>query len=261
MPDLVTFDTDGHVALVGLNRPDKRNALSEAMVDALEAAVARASAEARAAVIYGHGKHFCAGLDLAEHAERSLNEGIDNSRRWHDVFEGIQRGAIPFFSALHGAVVGGGLELASVTHVRVADATTFYALPEGQRGLFVGGGGSVHIARLIGVARMTDMMLTGRVLDADEGVAAGIVQYVTSEGSALDKARALAARAAANAPISNYAIVNALPRIQDMSQEDGLFVESLMSAITSAAPEAQERLREFLEGRAERLEPKEGGGM
>jgi enoyl-CoA hydratase/carnithine racemase len=160
---------------------------------------------------------------------------------------------------LHGAVVGGGLEIAAATHVRVADETTFYALPEGQRGIFVGGGGSVRIARLIGAVRMTDMMLTARSLDAAEGYNAGISQYTTAAGGSLEKAKSLAAHAATNAPLANYAIINALPRIQDMSQEDGLFVESLMASIASAAPEAQSRLRDFLEGRAARLEPKRDG--
>ena len=83
---------------------------------------------------------------------------------WHRVFDRIEHGTLPVISVLKGAVVGGGLELASTTHIRVAETSTFYALPEGQHGLFVGGGGSVRIPRLIGAHRMTDMMLTGRVL-------------------------------------------------------------------------------------------------
>src|SRR5690606_5405732 len=138
-----------------------------------------------------------------------------------------------------------------------ADASTKFALPEGQRGIFVGGGGSVRIARLINHANMTDMMLTGRVLTAEEGHRIGLCQYLVGAGEALDKAKELARRAAGNAPLSNFAVINALPRIQDMGQDDGLFVESLMSSITTATPEARERLRAFLEGRAERLIPKD----
>ncbi len=261
MTDLITFDTDGDVAVIGLNRPEKRNALSEATVDELEAAVARAAAGCRAAVIFGHGKHFCAGLDLAEHAERSLHDGMHNSRRWHAVFDRIQRGSIPYFCALHGAVAGGGLELAAATHVRIADEGAFFALPEGQRGIFVGGGGSVRVARLTGAARMTDMMLTGRVLGTAVAELWGIVQYRTPAGESLDKAKSLAARAATNSSLTNFAIINALPRIQDMSHEDGLFVESLMAAITSASEDARDRLRDFLEGRAEPLKPDGNDGV
>src|SRR3546814_4783914 len=87
---------------------------------------------------------------------------------WHEAFRHIQFGRVPVIAVLHGAVIGGGLELAAATHVRIAEPSSFYALPEGQRGIFVGGGGSVRIPRLIGVARMMDMMLTGRVYDRSE---------------------------------------------------------------------------------------------
>ena len=250
---LVTYSLEGEVALIGLNRPEKRNAISDAVIEALAAAVARASKEAKAAVLHGAGEHFSAGLDIAEHADKSPIEGIHGSRRWHAVFDTIQRGAIPFVAALHGAVVGGGLELASSTHIRVADRTAFFALPEGQRGIFVGGSGSVRIARLMTLARMTDLMLTGRVLTAEEGERFNLVQYLVEPGFALDKAKALARVAAGNAPLSNYAIINALPRIQDMAQDDGLFVESIMASFTATSPEAAERLKAFIEKRAARL--------
>ena len=250
---LVTYELRGAVALIGLNRPEKRNAISDRVVEALGAAVTRATAEAKAAVIHGDGDHFCAGLDLGEHVEKSLIEAVKGSRRWHVIFDQILRGTIPFVSALKGAVVGGGFELAAATHIRVADEKAFFALPEGQRGIFVGGGGSVRIARLIGAARMGDMMLTGRVLSAAEMERWGGVSYVVPEGAALEKAIELAEKTATNAEMSNYAVLNALPRIQDMSSEDGLFLESVTSALTSSTPEATERLRAFLEKRAAKV--------
>lgn len=248
--NLVTYELRDVVAVIGLNRPDKRNAVSDRIIEALGEAVERANSEARAGVIYGEGPHFCAGLDLGEHVEKPLIESIANSRRWHAIFERIERGRIPFVSALKGAVVGGGFELAAATHLRVSEETAFFALPEGQRGIFVGGGGSVRIARLIGAARMGDMMLTGRVLRAAEMERWGGVSYLVPEGEALAKAVELARATAGNAELSNYAIINALPRVQDMSSGDGLFLESLMAALTSATPEAEERLRAFLEKRA-----------
>lgn len=254
MAELITYELDGDVALLGFNRPEKRNAISDAVIEALAVAVERASSEAKAAVLHGHGKHFCAGLDLAEHSERDLIGAVKNSRRWHQVFDGIQRGTIPFVAALHGAVVGGGLEIAAAAHVRVADGTARFALPEGQRGIFVGGGGSVRVARIIGAHRMADLMLTGRTVSAAEGERWGLVQYLTEPGGALEKAVALAARTAENAEMSNWAVLNALPRIRDMSSEDGLFTESLMATLTTTTPEAQERLRAFLEKRAKPLD-------
>ena len=89
-------------------------------------------------------------------------------------------------------MIGGGLELACAAHIRVAEPSAYFALPEGQRGIFVGGGGSVRLPRLIGVARMTDMMLTGRVYSATEGASYGFAQYLTEEGGALAKAMELA---------------------------------------------------------------------
>ena len=97
------------------------------------------------------------------------------------------------------------------------------------------------------------MMLTGRVLSAAEGGAGGLRAVSREPGDALGKAKELAARIATNAPLSNYAIINALPRIQDLSHDDGLFFELLMAAMTQTSPDAQERLRAFLEKRAERL--------
>jgi enoyl-CoA hydratase/carnithine racemase len=160
---------------------------------------------------------------------------------------------VPVIVVLHGAVVGGGLELASAAHLRVAEDSSFYGLPEGTRGIFVGGGGSVRITRLIGVARMTDMMLTGRVFDADEGQTFGISNYRVADGAGLAKALELATKIAGNAPLSNYAITQALPRIADLSASDGLFMEAMMASIAQGDEAAKLRVRAFLEGRAAKV--------
>ena len=233
-----------------LNRAAKRNALSDPLIQQLHTTFVNLPAGIRAAVISGEGTHFCAGLDLSELVERDSHSGVLHSRMWHAAFDAIQFGQVPVVAALHGAVVGGGLELAAACHIRVADKTAYYALPEGQRGIFVGGGGAARIPRLMGVARMTDLMMTGRVYDADEGLAVGLTQYVVIDGQALSKALALAERIAGNAPMSNFAVMHALPRIADQSQSEGLFTESLMAALAESTPEAQSRLRAFLEGRA-----------
>src|SRR6202022_2443840 len=152
-------------------------------------------------------------LDLTELTERDVVDGIAHSRMWHRVFDRIQFGRVPVVAVLHGAVIGGGLELAAAAHVRVAERSAFYALPEGQRGIFVGGGGAVRIPRLIGTSRMIDMMLTGRTYNAEEGLSAGFSQYVVDDGHGLAKAIELAERIATNTVLSNFAVVQALPRI------------------------------------------------
>ena len=256
----VNYELRGDIAVLRLNRPDKRNAMSDAMLADLDTAVARATGEARAGVIAGEGAAFCAGLDLAEQADKTVMQGIDGSRSWHRVFSRIQRGALPWVAALHGAVIGGGLELATNAHVRVAEEETYFAMPEGQRGIFVGGGGSVNITRLLGVARMTDMMLTGRVMSAAEAERIGVVTYLEPKGGAFDKALALASQIAKNAPLSNYVTINGLQRIHDSGYDEGLFFESMIAALTQSTPEAIERMRDFVEKRAALLDiPKQDG--
>ena len=244
---------DGAVTHIRLNRAHKRNAISDGLIALLHTTFINLPPATRAVVISGEGDHFCAGLDLAEVSERSVADGILHSRSWHAAFEAVQFGRVPVIAVLHGAVVGGGLELASATHIRVAETSAFYGLPEGQRGLFVGGGGSARVPRLIGVARMTDMMMTGRVLDAGEGQQLGISQYLVEPGQGLAKAFELARKVASNAPLSNFAVMHALPRIADLSQPDGLFVESLMAAIAQGDEAAKSRVRAFLEGRAAKV--------
>jgi enoyl-CoA hydratase/carnithine racemase len=155
---------------------------------------------------------------------------------------------VPVIAALHGAVVGGGLELATACHIRVADDSSFFALPEGSRGIFVGGGGSVRIPKLIGAHRVLDMMLTGRVYKADEGVAVGFAQYHVPAGQALAKAIELAERVAQNAPMTNYALLHGLPRIAEQPADHGFLTESMLAAIAQSAPEAKARVRAFLDG-------------
>ena len=251
--DLLRIEVADAVAHIRLNRPAKRNAVNDTLVAQMHSAFVSLPEAVKAVVLTGEGDHFCAGLDLSEVSERNVSEGMQHSRMWHACFDAIQFGPVPVVAVLHGAVVGGGLELASSTHIRVAEDSSFYGLPEGTRGIFVGGGGSVRISRLIGVARMTDMMLTGRVFDADEGQALAISNYRVADGAGLAKALELATKIADNAPLSNYAITQALPRIADLSASDGLFMESLISSIAQGDEAAKERVRAFLEKRANKV--------
>jgi enoyl-CoA hydratase/carnithine racemase len=235
--NIVTYELEGEIALVGLNRPDKRNCFNPDVMKALRAAIERAGEEAKCGIIFGHGDNFCAGLDLrwaAESWKTGRSERLPFQFNRNSYFEVMARGNIPFIAALHGATLGGGLETAAAAHIRVADETTFFGLPEGTRGIFIGGGGSVRVARLIGFARMQDMMLTGRVLKADEAERYGIVQYIVPKGQQLAKAKELALKICKNAPLSNFAITNSLPRLQDMNYDDGL-TSSAWSPNTPAA--------------------------
>ena len=251
--DLLQVSQAGKVLHMSLNRPAKRNAISDGLIAQIHTVFLNLPEDVRAVVVSGQGEHFCSGLDLSELVQRDIGAAILHSRGWHTAFEAIQYGKVPVVAALHGAVVGGGLELAASCHIRVADDSAYFGLPEGQRGIFVGGGGSVRIPRLMGTARMMDMMLTGRVYDADEGERAGLVQYRVPAGQQLAKAFALAEKIANNAPMTAFAVMHALPRIVEQSPAEGLFTESLMAAAASNTPEAQARLAAFLAGKAAKV--------
>ncbi len=245
--------TQSEVAIIRLARNAKRNALSDDLVLALRDVFENLPDGVRAAVLDGEGEHFCAGLDLNALSERDAVAGLHHSRMWHAAMERVQYSPVPVIAALHGAVVGGGLELACACHIRVADTTTYFALPESSRGIFVGGGGAVRIPRLIGTARMVDMMLTGRVFNADEAERMGLVNYLVPPGRALDKAVELAQKVAGNAALTNYAITHVLPRIAEAPGDQGFLTEAMMAGIAQSAPEAKQFMRAFLEGRAAKV--------
>ena len=246
--DEVSVEKRGAIAIIRLCRPKKRNAISDGLVAAIGQRFEDLVPDIKAVVLHGEGDHFCAGLDLSELKDRDAVDGLHHSRSWHKILSEIEFGRVPIVAALHGAVVGGGLELASACHIRVADDTAFFALPEGSRGIYVGGGASVRVPKLIGVHRMLDMMLTGRVYKALEGVSIGLAQYHVPAGQALAKAIELAERIAQNAPMTNYALMHGLPRIAEQSADHGFFSESMLAAITQSAPDAKARVRAFLDG-------------
>ena len=252
-PRLVTLEIDGAVATITLNRPEKRNALSLRVIEQLRDCFAALPATVSVAILAGAGTHFSAGLDLSELSESTAAEGMQHSLAWYDAFSKIQFGRVPVIGVLQGAVVGGGLELASCLHVRVAEESAYFGLPEGQRGIFLGGGGSVRVSKLIGFSRVAEMMLTGHVVNAQEGHAIGLAHYVTPAGEGMRKARELAERIAGNAPLSNFAILNALPLIAEQPMSHGLMTEALMATVTQSAPEAKQRVAAFLEKRAAKV--------
>lgn len=247
LPDCLHVERHGEIAIITLNRPEKRNALSDELVLGLNAAFSHVPADVKAIVLKGAGDHFCGGLDLNELQEANMVESFETSKIGQDLNNTVQYCRVPVVSVLHGAVVGGGLELAAATHVRVAEESAFYALPEGMRGIFLGSGGSVRLPRLIGADTVMDMMLTGRVYTAREAYTQlRLTQYLVEDRQGLGQAFKLAERIAQNAPLANYAVVQAMPRIIEQSPSEGLFTEMLMVSIAQNDEEAKRRLREFL---------------
>src|SRR5260221_11641032 len=205
--ELLKVEISGAVMTVGLNRPAKRNALNDGIILAIQDCFSNIPDGIGAVVIHGVGDHFSSGLDLSELTEHDATEGLRHSQMWHRGFDRVQYCRVPVIAALKGAVIGGGLELACAAHIRVAEPSAYFALPEGQRGIFVGGGGAVRLPRLIRVAPIARMMLAGRVYSATVGAAYGFAQYLTEEGHAYPKAMELAAQVAQHAPLTHFAVL------------------------------------------------------
>ncbi|MDO5640963.1 MAG: crotonase/enoyl-CoA hydratase family protein [Paracoccus sp. (in: a-proteobacteria)] len=256
-PEHSLIDIDDHgIATVTLNRPARRNALNTALIDELISIFSALPRDGiRACILRGAGDHFCAGLDLVEHhaADRSPADFMHVCLHWHEAFNKMEYGGVPIIAALQGAVVGGGLELASAAHIRVIEDSTYFGLPEGQRGLFTGGGATIRVAGLIGKSRMIDMMLTGRLYRGDEALSVGLANY-RAENS-LVKAQEIARRCAENLPLTNFAICSAISHVQNMSALDAAYMESVVAGVVNTQPAARERLAAFRDGSGPRIRP------
>jgi len=246
---VLTIRADGPVAFLSFNRPEKRNAVNDAVIDALDAFFSNVPGEVRAIVLSGEGGHFSAGLDLGEQVHRTPDAVMAHSRNWHRVTGLMLDGGLPIVAALTGAVMGGGLEIAACCHVRVAEAGAMFRMPEGQRGIFVGGGATVRLSAIIGADRLTEMMLTGHTYGADEALAAGLAHYAVPAGGALEKATELAGGIARNARSVNRMVARDIRRIAALPPDEGLAAESALAAESQTGPDATEGLRSFLEKR------------
>ncbi|MEZ5673741.1 Enoyl-CoA hydratase/carnithine racemase [Thalassovita litoralis] len=247
--EVLKVEMKGNIAVLTMNRPGKRNAMNDNLLAALDGFFSNPPEAAKVVVLTGVDGHYCSGLDLSEHVARDAEGTMRHSRKWHGIMDKIQYSGLPVVSAMFGAVIGGGLELATSTHVRIAEPSTIFQLPEGRRGIYVGGGASVRVGRILGADRMTEMMLTGRKYDAEDGQRLGLCHYSVGEGESMALAMELAGKIAKNAGLSNYVMIHALARIEDMSKQDGFFTESLCAALTQTSPDAEEGLRAFLEKR------------
>ncbi|MFT6776014.1 MAG: enoyl-CoA hydratase/carnithine racemase [Paracoccaceae bacterium] len=135
---MLKIHQEGRIAVLTMDRPARRNAMCGQLLREIDAFFIAPPGGVRVAVLTGTAGHFCLGLDLSEQAVRDAEATMRHSRAWHAVMERIQFGGLPVVSALFGAVIGGGLELATATHVRIAELSTIFQLPEGRRGIYVG---------------------------------------------------------------------------------------------------------------------------
>ena len=258
LPDL-RYEPDGALLTLTLDRPDARNAYSEAMVDSLIAGLDRAERDPaiRCVILTGAGKAFHAGGDLKRMRDtRGMFEGdsAELRRRYIDGIQRIPRRLArfdkPIVAAINGAAVGAGLDLACMCDVRVASTTAKMGSTFVKVGLVPGDGGAYFLARTIGFPRALEMVLSGRMVDATEALALGLVHAVAEPDALLDQARARAEAIAANAPIAVRLTKRAAYRSFDTDMETALELAATYQGIAQKTEDHHEAVAALLDKRA-----------
>ncbi len=250
------YEVDGHVATVTLNRPEAKNALSGEMLVRMADAWAEADADpdVRVVIVTGAGGDFCAGADLKEMAG-----GYGNSA-WSQRFQDdpdlhwkalLRHGKPmkPIVAAVEGYCVAGGTEILQAMDIRVAGESATFGVAEVRRGIFPLGGSTVRLSRQIPYTVAADLLLTGRMVTAQEAKDVGLIGHLVPDGSALEKARDLADQVAANGPLAVQAVLRSLRETREMTEADGLAHELEIGMPVYATNDAKEGPRAFAEKR------------
>jgi enoyl-CoA hydratase/carnithine racemase len=251
MSPFVELIFEGPLARIVLKRADKLNALDAAMIEAL-AECARAidtSHDCRVAILTGEGKAFCAGGDIAAWGGLpALDMWRDWTRAGHRAFEALARLRAPLIAALTGHAFGGGLELAAVADIRVAENGVKLGLPESGLGMAPGWSGTQRLVRRFGPSVVRRMALAGRMFTAEEGLELGIVDEVAPSGEGLARARAIAADIMKRGPIA-VQIVKAMINAAEGEDRDAP-IEGLAGALTAMTQDLAEGVAAFRDKRA-----------
>jgi enoyl-CoA hydratase len=251
---------DGPVAVVTLNRPAKRNALSGEMLVRMHDAWMQIDAdpEIRVAILTGAGGNFCAGADLAAMAaghpddEWTPRFAADPDLHWKALLRHFQPGK-PLVAAVEGYAVAGGTEILQATDIRVAAESATFGVAEVRRGLFPLGGSTVRLSRQIPYTVAADLLLTGRFVSAQEALRVGLVGHVVPDGTALAAARGIADQIAANAPLAVQAVLRSMRETRELPEREGLARELEIGSPVFLSEDAQEGPRAFAEKRPARF--------
>ena len=245
----IRSESDGAVSTVTIDRPEQRNALSDPVLQALvgELQALDADPRCRAIVLAGSDKVFASGADIRALLERSALEIYDGDRaqRW----EALRRLRTPMVAAVSGFCLGGGCELALIADLAVASETARFGLPETQLGLIPGAGGTQMLPRAIGKAKAMDLILTGRLLGAEEAERAGLIARVTPAGQWLSTAQEVAATIAARPAVAQRLAKEAVQAAFETALQPGIAVERKAFAMAFASEDAREGLTAFVEKR------------
>ena len=245
---MINFTTDGDVAIITLNRPEAYNAMDLATIRALSEAVANFESDSslRVAVITGTGKAFCAGADIDETLPYMKEHG---TKKLPPTIMRGQTATKPLIAAINGLALGGGLELALACDIRISSGSAKFGFPEIGLGLIPGWGGTQRLPRLIGLGRATEMILTGRAINADEALRLGLVNRVVADdelmAAALDMARAIACKSTDAIRFIKQAIQEGL----DLPLDEALDLEAGLEDSVLHTPGFEEGLWTYREKR------------
>jgi len=250
---------DGPILYVSLNRPQKRNAITPQMLEDLAEAVRGADAYpgVRAVIVSGEGPIFSAGIDLGALAETPEGSAGLNPGRWARRFAErlqhalhvIEATEVPVLGALHGQVLGLGLELALSFDLRVAAADLTLSIPEARLGLVADVGGTTRLARTVGPSRAKDMLMTARSIDAAEALQWGLVNRVVPAGELMLSTVALAQQIARNAPLAVGMAKQIIDQGDGLDKHSQMALERWAQSQLLSTEDFQEAVRAFLEKR------------
>jgi enoyl-CoA hydratase len=249
----ILFETDeSGVALITINRPEKRNALSRAVLDDIAGALDRLwnDGAIRAAIVTGAGeKAFIAGADIAEIETMAPLEAAALSYRVQVLFRRMEQSPKPIVAAINGFALGGGLELAMACTVRFASENATLGQPEVKLGIMPGYGGTQRLPRLVGRGRALELLLTGEAIAAQEAHRIGLVNAVAPQSELLALSRGWLKKVLANGPAAVRLTMETVDAGANMALDDGLRFESTSFGLAAATEDRREGLRAFLEKR------------
>ncbi|MFI5255642.1 MAG: enoyl-CoA hydratase/isomerase family protein [Gemmatimonadales bacterium] len=249
---LLTFDVADRIATITVNRPDKLNALNDALMAELGAAIDEAVGrdDVGGVLLTGAGRAFVAGADIAELANQSAVEGKARAERGQRTFRRFETSPKPTIAAVNGFALGGGCELAMACHIRIASEAAKFGQPEVKLGIVPGYGGSQRLPRLVGKGLALQMLLTGETIDASEAFRIGLANRVVPATELLATARAMLATILTNGPLAVAQCIEAVDRGLDMGLDDAIALEASYFGLLSASADKAEGMRAFLEKRA-----------
>ena len=249
--ELLTFDVADRIATITVNRPDKLNALNDALMDELRRAIAEARRrpDVGAVLLTGAGRAFVAGADIAELADQTAVGGKARAERGQRVFRRFETSPKPTLAAVNGFALGGGCELAMACHMRIASDVAKFGQPEVRLGIVPGYGGSQRLPRLVGKGRALELLLTGEMIDAHEAYRIGLVNRVVPAADLLTTARTLLSTILAQGPLAVAQCIEAVDRGLDMALDDAIALEASYFGLLSATQDKAEGMRAFMEKR------------